>query len=1029
MEEENEILGPDQSWSPEMLFTPSVEEEEEEEEELNFFEKLRQAQLDKQQEELDRMREEEIAEQERIKAEEAEKERTRNVGTILNPYSGVAVEAADAVEELVGDEFREEFSKIDPNMQMLSYQFLKPGQQPSDDVKLGRPSLAYEGDQEPYVTGDFYLEYFQIQEQIKNIDKALEKVQSFMDPRYAVLTTEKDRLKALLEPLKEKSAKEKKKAEEKFFSTGEQAWIQLGKNIDSTVLTNMSNLLSVPDAVVTFFATMDPMYGGLTEEELEKVNKLSPEKRMEYLSNRTGFADILSSIRNERNKIDKGVEELNKTIYQFDEGIGETYAEAFKKMKNGELGEGWEDAMRAISRTSSAGLAQFTNFLQAAIPYVGLTSIGIGSAAGELKEVQDESYEAKRLLDQLSVTDPDYDTKRKELEKIIEKGDIGGKLIGHSTVVGAAEIIFEKFSAKVLKGAFKDLVGAPKPVMDKALRVWGLNLVKDAGGEGLSETGTLLLQKASEYFVLGDEEAFVGTLQEFVDNFIIGTAAGGQIKAFGSTPGLIQQLAVRNKVNKILEKNNVSTLDQAFNIVEQTLPEVPSELKFPAINEAQIELSQIPGVKEAIDSSVDTKIKSGELTTEQGNEIKVNFRDTQSAVNQLKPIGLNLNTEAVGLIIEKKKLEDIIKQVNDKAVTQSQQTRVDEINNTLSELAVEAEAQTQAQSIIPGQVVEQAQDLIQKAAGVKNIVDPDLGVSLPAEQTVDDSTDGINETLLETIKDPNADQATKNQAQQALIDNNTNLYLEAVRFSTDAGTIPRAKVLEAINSRLGPIINNFDPAKGVTWSTYVTNSLRPKMQEIYAEAGIGQRGVSLDVEGARQVADTEVEADVVQEIPQRAKVYPASLEVITENITPEVRSEQTVKIKDDINRAVATESTSPKAVAKSIVKQTQTPAYRKLIKDKLGKWNSDQYNNNVDRLVTKEFIATIPIAQIKRRFGKLFNIQQTGTTPTTKIENGKRTDFKKPVYKIPAITDAQLEAVKDYFKSTLKNANNHCIVC
>ena len=31
MEEENEILGSQQAWSPETLFTPSVEEEEEEE--------------------------------------------------------------------------------------------------------------------------------------------------------------------------------------------------------------------------------------------------------------------------------------------------------------------------------------------------------------------------------------------------------------------------------------------------------------------------------------------------------------------------------------------------------------------------------------------------------------------------------------------------------------------------------------------------------------------------------------------------------------------------------------------------------------------------------------------------------------------------------------------------------------------------------------------------------------------------------------------------------------------------------------
>jgi hypothetical protein len=447
MEEENEILGPDQPWSPDMLFTPSVEEEEEEE--LSFFETV----LNKQREaELEKAREQERIEEERIRAEQAEKERVRNVGTILNPYPGVTVEAADAVQELVGDEFREEFSNLDPLAQELSYSFLKPGQKPTEKVELGRPSIAYEGDEsiikKPYITGDFYLEYNQIKEQIKNIDRALEKVQSFMDPRYAVLTTERDRLKALLEPLKEKSAKEQKKAEEKFFSSGEQAWKELEKNIDATVLTTMSNILSIPDAVVTAFATMDPKYGGLTDEELEYVNTLSPDQRMEYLSDRTPFASILSKVRAERNKIDKGVQDLNKTIYKFDEGLGQTYGDAFKNIKEGNLVEGWEDAIRAISRTSSAGLSQITNFLLAVAPG-GLATIGVSSGAGEMKEVQEEAYKAKKDLDQLSVLDPEYDTKKKELEKKIERGDIGGQLLLHSTIVGGAEVVFERFSAKV----------------------------------------------------------------------------------------------------------------------------------------------------------------------------------------------------------------------------------------------------------------------------------------------------------------------------------------------------------------------------------------------------------------------------------------------------------------------------------------------------------------------------------------------------------------------------------------------------
>ena len=197
------------------------------------------------------------------------------------------------------------FSKLDPTIQKLSYDFLKPGQEPSDDVKLSIPSKLIET--EPDITGDFYLEYYQKKEQIKNIDRALKEIKSFMDPRYAILTTEKANLEASLEQTKEESAKEKQKAEEKFFSSGEQAWKELEKNIGATVLTTMSNILSIPDAVVTAFATMDPKYGGLTDKELEirKYIYLQIKEWSTYLIKHL-FASILSSVRAERNKIDKG---------------------------------------------------------------------------------------------------------------------------------------------------------------------------------------------------------------------------------------------------------------------------------------------------------------------------------------------------------------------------------------------------------------------------------------------------------------------------------------------------------------------------------------------------------------------------------------------------------------------------------------------------------------------------------------------------------------------------------------------------
>ena len=83
---------------------------------LDFFETV----LNKQREaELEKAREQERIEDERIRAEQAEEERVRNVGTLLNPYPGVAVEAADAVQELVGNEFYKDYTDLDFDLDFL----------------------------------------------------------------------------------------------------------------------------------------------------------------------------------------------------------------------------------------------------------------------------------------------------------------------------------------------------------------------------------------------------------------------------------------------------------------------------------------------------------------------------------------------------------------------------------------------------------------------------------------------------------------------------------------------------------------------------------------------------------------------------------------------------------------------------------------------------------------------------------------------------------------------------------------------
>jgi len=885
MEEENEILGPDQLWSPDMLFTPSVEEEEE----------IKEVYID-----------------------------SSEVDKILKKYT-------------------------EPSTQIL------------EELKIA-PS-------------GFYNESKNISQRIYDVEQAITKTKGLMDPDNAILQNELDRLNTLLKPTIEKEKEEEKE----YYTTDEGLKELIVKKTSQTAKNIVSDLLRIPTAIDEATAALM-----LSDEQLERINELHPEARAAVISaggNNRALSMFLYGL---SNQVKDQIEKEDKNIYKFEEGIFETYKNAYEELRKGNFSDAGKKALQATAQGYSEAIPSLLYMAQASVPVVGLSSLLLGTAAGESGRKQDEAYEAKNELDKLSVDDPDYETKKAKLEKIIEKGDISGKLVAHSTLVGSAEALFDRYSAGLGRNLFKNLFGAPKDVLDRSLKEWGLQIAKDFTGEGLTETATSMLQDLSELLILGDEDAFVGKTQEYIDTFIIGALSGKTISATGAVPNIISRGVSNKVINNSLNKGNYDNIEQAFDI-EPGLPDVPTELKTPTINETQIELSQIPVAGVRLNNSVDSKVSDGEITIEKGNQIKENFRDTQSAVNQLKPVGLNLNTEAVGLVIEKKKLENIIKEVNDKAITQTQQNRVNEINDRLGTLATEA--QTQAE-------VEAAETV---AMGV-----------IPTRRAP-----RADELALQYQQDP------ANVDVEALLDQYNKIGLAAIKFDTRKGDMAREDAIAEINKEFAGIMERWSPEQG-SFSTFVTANIAPKAQGIY-DKYIGKRDVTtLDRPEAREVVAEEVDVDVTPAEVARPKVYPASLEVITENVTPEVRSEQTTMIKDDINRAVATVSTSPKAVAKNIVNQIKTKEYRQLLKDKLGRWNTEQYNNNVDRLITKDFIATLPVAQLKRRFPRLFEIEVIDRVPTVKIEDGKRTDFKKPVYRIPAITNAKLETIKDYFKANEK---------
>ncbi len=227
------------------------------------------------------------------------------------------------------------------------------------------------------------------------------------------------------------------------------------------------------------------------------------------------------------------------------------------------------------------------------------------------------------------------------------------------------------------------------------------------------------------------------------------------------------------------------------------------------------------------------------------------------------------------------------------------------------------------------------------------------------------------------------------------------------------------EVTSLLNKEFNSFTRNFDQTKSEA-STYMNQIAKRIGPKIVEEATRKTKQVSTDVlneKGFSPETTTQPDLDVkTQPTGKRAKVFPNKIKTISDKITGETRADQIIMLKNDIIEGILRVGAKPKAIAKYIVEKTKTKEYRKLIKDKLGVFGSKQYIDTVNSLFANtDFISAIPIANIKRRFGKLFGISKTGTIPTVKIEDGKETRYDKGVYNVPAISNSKLARVRNYF--------------
>jgi len=296
------------------------------------------------------------------------------------------------------------------------------------------------------------------------------------------------------------------------------------------------------------------------------------------------------------------------------------------------------------------------------------------------------------------------------------------------------------------------------------------------------------------------------------------------------------------------------------------------------------------------------------------------------------------------------------------------------------------------------------------------------GLDRNIDQEVDQRSSKDLETLIEDFKAGDLDVDV-----EALTTQYQKLGRDALkRWAAQRGVTinlgdPRIseEVTSLLNKEFNSFMRNFDSSKASV-STYM-NNIAKRIGPVLVEEGTRKgKQVSQDVLAEKGVSlETTTQPDIdarTQPTGKRAKVFPNSVKVIADNITGEIRGEQIVMLKNDITEAILRVGTDPKKIAQYIVQKTKTKEYRAIIKKALGPFGSEQYIDNVIKLFNNNsFIKSIPVANIKRRFGKLFGIKQIDTVKTKKVENGKTTYFDKQVYSIPAITDNKLRQVRQYF--------------
>ncbi len=519
------------------------------------------------------------------------------------------------------------------------------------------------------------------------------------------------------------------------------------------------------------------------DKTLELYNSLDVEKRQKVLNKMVGMglksqglpinnSNVVNYLQDISSNFKQKSDAINETMVQYDQAIGELFGESIG-YKDGKLDLKGADARKAWDATirmSAEALKSIPSLVQAVTPFIGITSMIAGQAAGS------------------------------SLEKQREGEDLSGALNINSLVHGVSEGGLELITRGIAKRAFAAVPKGTKTEVVESVRQLALGIAKDFGLEGLSESATLTVNNLADSWLLDDENAWNGYLKELVDTFLIGGAMGAGISGSGKAFNVLKQNAQANQVNKVVKDADLNNVTELYIA--------------PKATENSIKLSQNPVAKMALDKAVQAQIDTGEISIEKGNEIKNNFRQTEGAVNTLTKLDIGEANQPVmvDLIIEQKNLQQKIKEVDNSSLTKEESARLKEIDSELNSLVTQdrtlknikgAEAFAEGLEGVGLEIVKGTEDLISSVEAIEanggevvGLAKDEKGNILPAEDQnygfISRMGDGTTQIILNEVSALKDNVATT--AQHEVL----HALLDKIFVNNSAAKIEAGKKLEAL---------------------------------------------------------------------------------------------------------------------------------------------------------------------------------------------------------------------------------------